>query len=150
MGNNDYELDHEQLILLLESMDVIILKNRIEVLERNGEKLLFVGVDDMSQYPEQIDAMINKIKNISFKIVLVHNPKYIDTLSGEEDISLMLSGHTHGGQIRIFGFGPYEHGGIKQINGMTLLVSNGYGTSLLPLRLGAKPEVHLITLEHRM
>ncbi|MBS4209745.1 metallophosphoesterase [Bacillus sp. FJAT-50079] len=149
-GNNDYELNYGEFTLLLESLDVIILKNKTEVLERNGEKILFVGVDDMSQYPERIDVMLNKMADISFKIVLAHNPKFIETFSDEEDVSLMLSGHTHGGQIRLFGFGPYEHGGVKQINGMTLFVSNGYGTSLLPLRLGAKPEAHLITLEHRM
>ena len=61
----------------------------------------------------------------------------------------MLSGHTHGGQIHLFGFRPYERGRLKRENDLTILISNGYGTTGVPLRLGAKAETHLINNSER-
>ena len=65
------------------------------------------------------------------------------------ELSLLLSGHTHGGQIHLFGFSPYEKGRLKKENDLTVLISNGYGTTGVPLRLGAKAETHLISIENR-
>ena len=66
----------------------------------------------------------------------------------EHEIRLVLSGHTHGGQIHILGYSPYEKGKIKKLENTTLLISNGYGTTSLPLRLGAPAECHLITIKN--
>ncbi|MFP3472451.1 hypothetical protein R0J90_20570, partial [Micrococcus sp. SIMBA_144] len=65
----------------------------------------------------------------------------------EDGIDLMISGHTHGGQIRLFGWGLYKKGRLENLPETTLLVSNGYGTTAIPLRLGAPAETHLLILD---
>ena len=85
----------------------------------------------------------------SFKILVCHNPEISKKMDPQYGIHLLLSGHTHGGQIRILGFGPYEKGRLKKDKDLTTLISNGYGTTGVPLRLGAKPETHFISIRHR-
>ncbi|MFP3813646.1 serine/threonine protein phosphatase, partial [Bacillus sp. SIMBA_005] len=60
---------------------------------------------------------------------------------------LMIGGHLHGGQIRVGPYGVHPQGSYRQREGVMTLVSNGYGTTLLPLRLGAKPECHIIDID---
>ncbi|GIN73450.1 metallophosphoesterase [Bacillus sp. J14TS2] len=147
-GNNDYEVNEEQLRELFVRFDVRELKN--EVFELQNEQLSFVGVDDVStQELPPIESILENVKPDSFQIMFSHNPAILAMLPEDHQLSLILSGHTHGGQIRIFGLGPYQKGSIRERNGTLLLVSNGYGTSLLPLRLGAKPETHLLILKKR-
>ncbi|MFC0297998.1 hypothetical protein [Geobacillus jurassicus] len=67
-------------------------------------------------------------------------------MKDEHHISLLLSGHTHGGQIRLFSFGLYEKRGLKWRGRTALFTSNGYGTIGALLRLGAPAEAHLITI----
>lgn len=79
-------------------------------------------------------------------LLLSHNPEIVWDIPDKSDVRLVLAGHTHGGQIRIGRFGIDELGGMKQKNRRKLLLSNGYGTTGLPLRLGAEPQIHIITL----
>lgn len=144
-GNNDYEVNRDDLLDLFTQFGVMELKNNIHYLfQRN---MVLIGIDDFTQELPPLDPLFNCMERESFKILLCHNPATIDLLPNNHQISMALCGHTHGGQIRIFGFGPYKHGTIEKVNQMTVLTSNGYGTSLFPLRLGAKPETHLIHLQ---
>ncbi|KRG09674.1 hypothetical protein ACA30_21680 [Virgibacillus soli] len=145
-GNNDYELSEEQLREHFVRFNVRELKN--EVYEMPNKELAFIGVDDVTtQELPPIESILENAEPNKFQIMLSHNPAILEMLPEDHQISLILSGHTHGGQIRIFGLGPYKKGGMSVRNGTRLLVSNGYGTSLLPLRLGAKPETHLLILK---
>ena len=60
----------------------------------------------------------------------------------------MLAGHLHGGQIRIGPIGIYEKGSYRLKENRAELISNGFGTTGVPLRLGAKSECHIITLHN--
>ncbi len=111
-----------------------------------GEVLYLLGIDDFGLGKSRLDLAVRDAEEKGFRILVSHNPAIASSLTAEDEIRLILSGHTHGGQIRIFGFGPYELGGIKQKNGITVMTSNGYGTTGVPFRLGAKPETHLLTL----
>ncbi|MGN1401207.1 MAG: metallophosphoesterase [Bacillus sp. (in: firmicutes)] len=146
-GNNDYEGDYHQLDALLLENGVKILCNTAAIFEsEKGDKLSLLGVD----YEERADldlALRDSVEG-SFKILAAHTPEMAAELRDEYGISLVLSGHTHGGQIRLFGMGLYKAGGFEWVNHTLLLISNGYGTSALPLRLGVKPETHLIYLSH--
>jgi uncharacterized protein len=146
-GNNDYEFNSHELDSLLYHLGVKVLDNTAVKFEsREGDSLFLLGIDDLSLGKSRLDLAVKDAEPKGFHILVSHNPAIVNRLQPGHNISLILSGHTHGGQVRIFGFGPYELGGIKQKNGTVLLTSNGYGTTGVPFRLGAKAETHLITI----
>ncbi|MDQ0197484.1 metallophosphoesterase [Neobacillus ginsengisoli] len=148
-GNNDYEVDFHEL-------DAILLDNGVKVLDNtsvtfessSGEKLCLLGVDDLNQKRDRLDLALLDAEINSFKVLVSHYPRITEKILPEHNIRLVLSGHTHGGQIHIFGYSPYERGKIKKLKNTTLLISNGYGTTAIPLRLGAPAECHLIIMKN--
>ncbi|RFB17002.1 metallophosphoesterase [Bacillus sp. HNG] len=148
-GNNDYEVDYHELDSLLLSMGIKILDNTAMFFEtEDGEKLALLGIDDLKVGRSRLDlALLDAGDEADFKILISHNPEIKNVLKPDNKINLLLSGHTHGGQIRFWKFGLYPKGGVEYKNGMTIFISNGYGTSGIPLRFGAPPETHLITLQ---
>ncbi|WP_027408618.1 metallophosphoesterase [Anoxybacteroides tepidamans] len=149
-GNNDYETDYHELDALLLQEGVHILDNRAALFEsEQGEKVALIGVDDVGKRRARLDIALSDADEEAFRILACHNPKIVHAIRPENRIALVVSGHTHGGQIRLGRFGLYEKGGIKQQNGTTVFVSNGYGTRHLPLRLGAKAEANLITIRRK-
>lgn len=146
-GNNDYEFDSHQLDSLLFHSGVKMLDNTAVKFEAgDGSTMVVMGVDDFGLNRSRLDLALQDAGESDFEILVSHNPAIAGALMPGHRIKLVLSGHTHGGQIRIFGFGPYEKGGVKIVNGATVFTSNGYGTTGVPLRLGVKPETHLITV----
>lgn len=148
-GNNDYEIDQSELKALFREIGIKpLLDEVIKFQSTVGEEIALIGIDDLSTNGENLAKVVENVGVTPFKILVSHDPRILHSIPSEQTIQLVLSGHTHGGQIRIFGFGPYEIGGIKKKGNTTLFVSNGYGTTALPLRLGAKAETHLITIRH--
>jgi uncharacterized protein len=149
-GNNDYEVGQEKLEELLLKHGVTILTNSSAYLQsKSGEKLILLGVEDMSKGKDRLDLAIKHSPKGDFKILISHNPDIYQKIKSTDHISLIMSGHTHGGQIRLFGFGLYTIGKTHFLKNTTHLISNGYGTSGVPLRLGAPAEAHLIQLRHK-
>lgn len=146
-GNNDNEIEQNALFSIFQKWDVHILKNESSLMKHHQKNWTLVGVDDMNTGHADIDYALQDIEETEFKILVSHNPMVMDLVQVEHKISLVLSGHTHGGQIRILGFGPYEKGKTHIQNGMIQIISNGYGTTGIPLRLGAKPETHYIVIK---
>lgn len=147
-GNNDYETDVSALKALLKRHGAAILDNKAAVFESPaGERVVLLGVDDAGKKRDRLDLAMQAVEPSGFRILISHNPCIVRKIKPEHQIELVLSGHTHGGQIRIFGIGLCKKGGIKKMPATTLFVSNGYGTTKLPFRLGAKAETHLITIK---
>jgi uncharacterized protein len=147
-GNNDYEVDYRKLDFTLLENGVKILYNTSVTFESEvGEKICLLGVDDLNQNLDRIDLALLDADKEGFKILASHYPQIVEKIGQEHNIRLTLSGHTHGGQIHLLGYSPYERGTTKTLSNTTLLISNGYGTTALPLRLGAPAECHLITLK---
>lgn len=145
-GNNDYEIAFE-LSMALAEHDVKVLKNTaVSLKSKTGDNIALLGIDDLMAGECDLAQALQAAGNTPFKILISHNPDIVQSISREDNIQLVLSGHTHGGQIRFLGYGPYEIGGLKHNENATLFVSNGYGTTALPFRLGAPAETHLITL----
>lgn len=144
-GNNDYEVGKNELEQILLKNGVKLLNNTSATLSsQTGEVLELLGVEDMSEERDRLDLALKSSTKNSFKILISHNPDIHQKVLKKDGISLILSGHTHGGQIRLFGFGLYEKGKIHYLKNTIILISNGYGTSGIPLRLGAPAEAHMI------
>ena len=87
-------------------------------------------------------------------VLLAHEPDYADTVAADGRIALMLSGHTHGGQVRLPLFGPLVlpylgqryPAGLYTLGEMTLYVTRGVGLVAPPVRLICRPEVTVLTL----
>lgn len=147
-GNNDYEIDYHELDALLLEHGVKILDNtRVLFESESGDKLCLLGVDDVGLERDRLDLALADCQEDGFRILISHNPAIVNKMSGQEQISLVLSGHTHGGQIRLFYSKRYLKGGVYEYPCTTLFVSNGYGTTLIPLRFRAPAQTHLITLQ---
>ena len=145
-GNHDLYVDRERLVNLLTSYDVIILENTVFHFAREGQILNFIGVGDTSNELDCLEDALYYTKE-GIRILISHNPDIIDKIKKEDHIPLVLSGHTHGGQIRIFGWGIRHKGGIWPKPFGTLIISKGYGTTSYPLRLGAPPDTLFIRLQ---
>lgn len=145
-GNNDYEIDHLKLENLLKQEGVLLLVNNSMEIKRNNESIFLIGVDDYGHRFDDLEKALKGCEN-NFQILVSHNPDIKKKIRENHQIKLILSGHTHGGQIRLFGFGLTEKAGLVKLKrDLYMLVSNGYGTTRLPLRLGAPAEVHVIRL----
>jgi predicted MPP superfamily phosphohydrolase len=149
-GNNDYEVDYHELDSLLLSNGVKILDNTAVSFESaKGEKLSLIGVDDYGTKRSRLDLALLDSEPKSFKILASHNPDIIHEIQEEHEIQFLISGHTHGGQIRLGKWGMHSKGGLKSSKNTKILISNGYGTTFLPLRLGAPAETHLLIVSKK-
>ncbi|MFB1080799.1 metallophosphoesterase [Jeotgalibacillus sp. JSM ZJ347] len=147
-GNNDEEVNKEKLGTLLKEKGINILENDAEVLQSHSN-IVIAGIGDINYQKDDLQHTLGMIGDQKV-ILLSHDPrvtKKMKQVAEAEKVKLVLCGHTHGGQIRIFGFGPYQKGRLTKTAKFTKLVSNGYGTTVIPMRLGAKPEVHLIQID---
>lgn len=140
-GNNDYD-KIDELQQLLAKHKVTELNNSAAYFQEDHWTL--AGVQDKTLGFDHLDKALFDSKGPT--LLLSHNPEIVWDLPLESDVRLVLSGHTHGGQIRIGRLGIDEEGGLKRKNNRTILISNGYGTTGVPLRLGARPQLHVITL----
>lgn len=146
-GNNDYEAGYHNLDSMLRELGINILDNRSISLEsKTGDVIQLFGVEDVTKQRDRLDMALDSAISGSFKLLVSHDPRITNKLSVQDEIPFVMSGHTHGGQIRIGPLGPYEEGGLKDRGHTTLFVSNGYGTTAIPLRLGVPAKTHLITI----
>ncbi len=160
VGNHDRTPPESNLNKLMAEMTaagVTPLVNRAVTLKKDGATLALAGVDDYYNGHPDLNAVAADCREADFAIFLPHTPDAIPetyNLAEGPFFQLALCGHTHGGQITLFGralksssdYGSRYLSGWYRENGVEFLVSNGVGTSLLPIRLGARPQIHLITL----
>lgn len=157
-GNHDYELEDLEQAAALGGMT--LLKNNGKVLAKGGQKLIVSGLDDWRAGEQQIEKIASAVRGSDFVVLLSHNPDALPSVISQPAADelpwadLVLSGHTHGGQVALFGRGLFSSSifqnrylsGWYEDGGSMLLVSNGTGCYMVPLRLGAPPQAHLITL----
>jgi predicted MPP superfamily phosphohydrolase len=156
-GNHDKRAGTAQLARILRESGVQLLQDNVLYLRRGDDRVNLIGIDYRSK---QGDMLLEQIDVKYCKIAIVHDP--LQALRLEQNADLILSGHTHGGQIVLPFFGPvFLSKAYRSIsNGWyslksnpedvhqegKMLVSRGYGTNHLPFRLGCPAEMHLITL----
>jgi predicted MPP superfamily phosphohydrolase len=123
-------------------------------LERRRARLRICGVGDLWTDYQDLDAALDDSTRDDAVLVLSHNPDFVETLR-DPRVGLVLSGHTHGGQIIVPGFGapivPSRYG-QKYLHGLVqgpcaqVFITRGVGTITPPVRFLCRPEVVLITL----
>lgn len=125
--------------------------NRHVLLSHGGATLCIAGVDDLEEGRPQLRLPPSSMRD--FTLLLAHNPEQAErTRRLTDGVDLVLSGHTHGGQIRLPGLGPvhrksslYDHG-LRRRPWTQVYTSRGLGNTLLPVRFRARPEVALLQL----
>lgn len=164
MGNHDRmkpEENFEKLLSAMREDGVTPLVNDGVVLERKGSRMAFVSCDDYYCGEPDLRKTAALSKDAEFTVFLPHMPDILpETFKtrGKPFYQLALCGHTHGGQVALLGhaiksssiYGSKYLSGWYHENGVDFLVSNGVGTSGLPVRMGAKPQMHLITMKREM
>lgn len=157
MGNNDYERCHDKIVRTMQHYGMHPLEHQVDTLRKGGQQIIIAGVRNPFDLAHNGVSPTLALSPKDFVILLVHTPDYIEDVS-VANTDLALAGHTHGGQVRIFGVAPIvnSHYGTRFLTGlayntakMPMIVTNGIGTSQLPIRMGAPAEIILITL-HQM
>ena len=169
LGNHDYgwgRISEDQKVKnsigvaeINRKMGFNVLLNQHEILEKDGEKIGLVGVEnwgysEQNWFPTKGDyrASTKDMEEVPFKILLSHDPTHWDHhILGKEDVDLTLAGHTHGGQMGISIPGLLEisaaklfykrYAGIYSKGKQHLYVNRGMGFLIFPGRVGMPPEI---------
>ena len=154
LGNHDYFKGKDYLLKKLNSNSFKILKNEKELISKGEDTIELIGVDDLLEgNPE---ANLLKQTSDNFTIAISHNPDFFSDYKNVINYDLGFAGHTHGGQVTIFGlYAPYassKYGQMyckKIINeaNRDIVLTNGIGNGMLPIRFFAIPEIVEIDLE---
>jgi predicted MPP superfamily phosphohydrolase len=160
LGNHDVLVNRAVIREALSENAITVLDNAYLPIERAGARFWLAGVDDpVEGLPDPESAIPPSIRNVPHEpiVLLCHAPDYVDTLlrlPEGQAVSLMLSGHTHGGQVRMPFVGPlalpplgrkYVEGWFRFGN-LKLYVNRGLGTVGIPVRFDCPPEITLFTL----
>ncbi len=169
LGNHDYgnyfpfdsEADKEADVLELQRRQRdygwTLLLNDHKFVHRGNDSIAIIGSENDGRPPFPTHGDIKKatkgIRKGVFSILLTHDPTHWRrVVIPETDIQLTLSGHTHAGQFKVFGWSPIqfmykEWSGLYKEGKQTLNINDGVGAALLPFRFGAWPEINVITLK---
>ena len=164
LGNHDRRMPEDNLEKLLAAMredGVTPLVNDGVILECKGSRMAFVACDDYYCGKPDLPKTAALSRNADYTVFLPHMPDILPEtfkMPGGPFYQLALCGHTHGGQVAVLGhavrsssiYGSKYLSGWYHEHGVDFLVSNGVGVSGLPVRWGAKPQMHLITMRKDM
>lgn len=160
LGNHDHNIGAKEVSAALAANGVAVLRNECMPIERAGGRIWIAGVEDpLEGHPNPDLAVLPSIRNQPGEpvVLLCHAPDYADhllTLPAGQAVDLMLSGHTHGGQIRLPllsamvlpPLGRKYVEGWFQLGSLQLYVNRGLGTIELPFRFNCPPEITMFTL----
>jgi uncharacterized protein len=154
LGNHDYWSDAELLCETLQGARMTVLHNDVFTIRRGSACLHFAGLDDVYNRKDDLGGLLHKLPHTGAAIALVHVCDYAKELADTERFGLALSGHSHGGQIKLplLGspilppLGRHYIRGQYQINGMLQYTTTGVGTSTIPYRWNCPPEIAVFEL----
>ena len=168
VGNHEIRSDaniYFEFLDKLTEIGVTVLKDESVYIERNGEKIQVIGLNDASSYKanyndnytEEIVETINTLDDKEcFSVLLSHHPELFDDYA-KTNVDLVFSGHAHGGQIRLpfiggviapeQGLFPEYTEGVFTQNNTKMVVNRGLGNSIIPVRINNSPEIVVVTLK---
>lgn len=160
LGNHDYEQgegfnDPGPALKAMAAAKVTPLDNDAVWFERAGQRIRVGGVSDLRRGYPDADPTVEGTKPDDLVLLVSHQPDFAEVLA-PGSVDLVLSGHTHGGQLTFFGlwapftasqYGQKYRTGMVANEDLTVIISNGIGTILPPLRFFARPQIVVVTLE---
>lgn len=147
-GNNDREVGELAIRGIISRAKGVILENENAFIPGHPAWGI-CGTDDPSNDNVRLDLAFRNRERYKKTIFVSHQPSVWSLAEFYFEPTIMLAGHTHGGQIRIGKYGIAQKGFFMKFCGRGRLLSNGFGTTKLPLRLGAQPACHIITLSYK-
>jgi len=158
LGNHDHYTDPELTTRALQRHHIAVLNNAHTTLQRRSDSLQLSGIDDWSWNATDWARAFSGLKTNAPTILLSHQPTVLD-FDQTNNVSLILSGHTHGGQLKFPFLGApaslftqdlrYARG-LFQRGETQLYVSTGTGVIGLPLRFGVRPEIAVLRLRRKI
>lgn len=158
LGNHDQYADYDQALASLQNANITPLENEAVWLTQDNEKIRLGGVtfpiNHTNHFPN-LAPTLSPTTEKDFVILASHTPDFAEELP-DYRVDLMLSGHTHGGQVTFFGLFPFwtpSHFGLKYWRGEIttdrthVIITNGIGEALFTIRFFAPPQITVITLE---
>lgn len=154
LGNHDHWVDPPGLETLILRAGLTLLRNANVAIELAGERLYVAGVDDVWEKQDNLPLALNGVPRGGCAILLAHEPDFADEAAVDGRVALQLSGHSHGGQIRLPGMGALRlpnlgrkyPEGLFRIGEMQLYVNRGIGVVTPPVRVNCPPEVTVLEL----
>ncbi len=154
LGNHELWTNADLIRDALEKGGLPVLMNEGLALRVGKAAIYLAGLDDVWSGRPDLKMALDKLPPETPTILLAHEPDFADTFALDGRVSLQLSGHSHGGQVRLPGLGAIvlpEYGqkydqGLYNVNGMWLYTNRGLGLGSVPYRINCPPEVTEITL----
>lgn len=156
LGNHDHWNGADIVAALLKSRGIDVLRNASLPIERDNSRLWIAGIDDAYVQAADMTRTLGGIPSSEATILLAHEPDFAD-VAARYSVDLQLSGHSHGGQVRLPGIGAlilpamaekYSKG-LYRIGNLQLYTNVGIGVIDPPVRFLCPPEVTLFTLRLR-
>ena len=158
LGNWEYqaEINFVELEDIYTASNCDLLINQTKQYSFKNKTISITGLDDFYRGNPDFDSAIKEYKKSDYHVVLSHCPQYADNIAeqitNDINVDFILSGHTHGGQINLFGFVPVlPKGSGRYLKGWynntpKLYVSKGVGTGVLPLRFRSRAEIAIFNM----
>jgi predicted MPP superfamily phosphohydrolase len=154
LGNHDYWNDPHEVESILSASGFRVLKNENVQIHKDEKPIYIAGVDDVLYGSPNIEKSLDGIGGNDFTIMLAHEPDYADVVS-DYSVDLQLSGHSHGGQIRLplLGhivappLGKKYVDGLNRVKNLMVYTNRGIGTTTLPFRFFCRPEITVLNLK---
>ena len=156
LGNHDYYSGPDSVTNIVSVMGMTLLRNKGQMISNGKAQLWLAGVDDVEAEQHDLDAAMLGAPRSCPTILLAHEPDYADLVSADGRVILQLSGHSHGGQVRLPFIdtallplpylGTKYPSGLCQVGDMWLYTNRGVGMTILPWRLNCPPEITVIKL----
>lgn len=154
LGNWEWWTDTRAILRALRSANVQLLYNQSMAWQRGAATVYIAGIDSVAAGRPSLNRALAPVPAQAPTLLLAHEPDFADSAAQDPRLVLQLSGHSHGGQVRLPGFGPVllprlgrkYPAGWHQIQNMQLYVNRGLGVTALPLRFNCRPEITLFTL----
>jgi predicted MPP superfamily phosphohydrolase len=156
LGNHDWWTDARTVADALDRAGIAVLRNASAAVRRGEEVLFLAGVDDVWEHKADLERALAGVPDDGAAVLLAHEPDYADTVAADGRVVLQLSGHSHGGQVRLPFNEPYVTPlwarkyriGLYPVGNMQLYVNRGIGMVRPAVRFNCRPEITFLTLSN--